>query len=192
MFSTPLRQARLAAEFGEEQGGERRVFGGFQDDGVAGGERGGDFPRQHQQREVPGDHRAADAQRGHAGLFGRQELGEARVVVEMPGDKRDVDVAAFADRLAVVHRFQHGEQAGVFLDEARQGVEVLRALMRRQARPFRLGAAGGRDGGVDVLCAALRDLGKALAGGGVRRGEGVARLGEGAVDPVAEAVAMRR
>ena len=57
-----LGEARLAADLGEEEGGEGGVFGGFEDDGVAGGEGGGDLPGEHQEREVPGDDRAADAQ----------------------------------------------------------------------------------------------------------------------------------
>ncbi len=97
-------QAGLAAEVGEQEGGERGPFGGFQDHGIAGGQRGGDLPGQHQEWEVPGDHRAADSVGGHAGEFGLHQLGEAGVVVEMARDQRHVDVAAFADRLAVVHR----------------------------------------------------------------------------------------
>jgi hypothetical protein len=57
---------------------------------------------------------AADAIGGVAGEFARQVLRPAGVIVEMPRDQRNVDVAALADRLAVVHGFQHGEQAACF------------------------------------------------------------------------------
>jgi hypothetical protein len=54
------------------------------------------------------------------------------VVVEVAGDQRDVDVARLADRLAVVERLQHGEQAGVLLHLARERVEVARAAVAAQ------------------------------------------------------------
>jgi hypothetical protein len=31
-------------------------------------------------------------------------------MIKMPGDERNIDVAALADRLAVVEAFEHGEQ----------------------------------------------------------------------------------
>ena len=80
------------------------------------------------------------------GVFGGEELGEAGVVGEVAGDEGDVDVAALADRFAVVEGFKDGEEAGVFLGQAGEGVEVLRALVGGEFGPFRLGAAGGCDG----------------------------------------------
>jgi hypothetical protein len=38
------------------------------------------------------------------------------MVVEMSDRQRHVDVAAFADRLAVVHGLQHGEKALALLE----------------------------------------------------------------------------
>ncbi len=87
---------------------------GFEHDGVAGGERRGDLPGQHQQREVPRDDLAADAVGHEAGELALEVLGPAGVVVEMPRDQRDIDVAALADRLAVVDGFEHGEEAACF------------------------------------------------------------------------------
>ena len=57
------RQVGLLADLGEEQRGQRRGLGRLEHDGVAAGQRGGDLPGQHQQREVPGDDLAGDAQR---------------------------------------------------------------------------------------------------------------------------------
>ena len=54
-------QADLGGDLGEGEGGERGELGGLDDDGVAGGERGRDLPGEHQQREVPGDDLADDA-----------------------------------------------------------------------------------------------------------------------------------
>ena len=48
-------------DFGEAEGGERCRFGGFENDGVAAGEGGCEFPCAHEQREVPRDDLAADA-----------------------------------------------------------------------------------------------------------------------------------
>jgi hypothetical protein len=106
------------------------------------------------------------------------QLRQPRVVVEMPLRQRHVDVPAFADRLAVVEGFQHGEEAGMLLQEPGQRVEVFRAVVAREPRPFREGAGGGPDRGVDILRTALGDLGQRFAGGGVLRGEGLARAGE--------------
>ncbi len=108
----------------------------------------------------------------------------------MPGDEGDVDVAALTDRFAVVEGFQRGEEAGVFLGEAREGVEDLRAFVDREGGPFRLGSAGGFHRVGDVVGGALGDLGEGLAGGGVRGREGLTRRGEAAVDEMAEAAVV--
>ena len=57
------RQLGLAADVGEEERGQRRRLGRLQDDRVPGRERRRDLPRQHQEREVPGDDLAGDAER---------------------------------------------------------------------------------------------------------------------------------
>ena len=121
------------------------------------------------------------------GCSAAQQLGQTGVVIEMPGDQGHVDVARLADRFAVVQGFQNGEQAGLFLHKAGEGIQDLGALVAGQPRPFRLGAAGGGDGGVQIGGGALGDLGQHLAGGGVAGFKGLAGRGESAVDPVAEA-----
>ena len=57
-----------------------------------------------------------------------QRLRPAGMVDEVADGQRHVDVAAFADRLAVVERFQHREEALVALHGAADGVEHLGAL----------------------------------------------------------------
>ena len=57
------RQVGLLADLGEQQRGQRRGLGRLEHDGVAAGQRRGDLPRQHQQREVPRDDLAGDAER---------------------------------------------------------------------------------------------------------------------------------
>ena len=140
------RQVGLLADLGEQQRGQRRGLGRLEHDGVAAGQRRRDLPRQHQQREVPRDDLAGDAERLRVGAeAGVLELvGPAGVVEEVRGDQRDVDVARLPDRLAVVERLQHGQLAGALLDDPGDPVEVLGALARRASstRPCR--TPGGR------------------------------------------------
>src|SRR5437867_2044308 len=56
-------QLRLADDVAEEERGQRRRLCRLEDDGVARRERGRELPRQHQQREVPRDDLARDADR---------------------------------------------------------------------------------------------------------------------------------
>jgi hypothetical protein len=85
-----------------------------------------------------------------------------RVVEEVRGRERDVDVARFLDRLAAVERLDDRQLARPLLDEARDAEHVLAALERRERRPLRLGGAGRRHGPLDVGGRRLRDLGQRL------------------------------
>ena len=53
------------------------------------------------------------------------------VVEEVRGHERDVDIAGFADRLAVVERLQHGEFASFFLNDPGDAEQVLGSLLAR-------------------------------------------------------------
>jgi hypothetical protein len=106
-----LRHAGALADLGEEDGGQRGEFGRLQHHRAAGRQRRRDLPGQHQQREIPRYDLADDADRLVAGKLAVQRLRPAGVVEEMADRQRHVDVAALADRLAVVDRFQHGEKA---------------------------------------------------------------------------------
>src|SRR5579859_4940543 len=60
-------------------------------------------------------------------------------MIEVASDERNINVAAFANGLAVIERFEDGEAAGMFLDLAGKRVEetgagVERALARREER----------------------------------------------------------
>ena len=182
-----LGQPHLGRDLGKGECGERGVLGRLQHHGVARGERGRNFPGQHQKREVPRDDLAADAMRRGTGKLVLHDLGPAGMVVEVARHQRHVGVAALADRLAVVETFQNGEKARVLLHVARDGVEIPGPLVARQRRPARLPRASGLNGDVDVLIAALRDRGQQLARGGGADLEGLARRSEGAVDEMAEA-----
>lgn len=164
--------ARFLADFGEEEGGEGGEFGGFEDDGVAHGEGGGDLPAQHEEGEVPRNDLAADADGLVVGEFGVAELGPSGVVVEVSGDEGDVDVAGFADGFAVVEGFEDGEESRVFLDFARDGVEDFGSFGSRKTLPGGEGFFCGLDGLVDLLGGGLGDLGEFFSVGGVEGGEG--------------------
>ena len=143
---------------------------------------GRDLPGEHQQRKVPRDDLADDADRLVIRKLPVERLRPAGMVDEMADRQRHVDVAAFADRLAVVERFQHREQALVPLHGAADGVEDLGALVARARAPFRqrLGCRGNR--GIDIGVAGVGDLRERLAGRGIAGVEALAGPGG---DPLA-------
>jgi ParB family chromosome partitioning protein len=196
----PRRELGLLADLGEQQRGERRRLGRLEDRGVAAGQRGRELPRRHQEREVPRHDLRDDAQRSR--IAPRQPVGQlvrpARVVEEVRGGERDVDVARLADRLAAVHRLHDGQLAGTLLHEPRDPEEVLAALERRQRRPLGLRLARDRDGVLDVRRPGDRHVGEPLLGRGVDRrcGLAAARIGELTADKqpvgIAEPDVVRR
>ena len=96
-------------------------------------------------------------------------------MVEVARHQRHVDVARLADRLAVVERLQHGEEARVLLHEARERVEHLRALeagLRAPLRRTRLAAAVDRS--VDIFALFHRERRQHFAVGRVLRFDRVA------------------
>ena len=171
------RELGLATHVGEDERGERGRLGRLQDDGVAAGERRRHLPRQHEQREVPRDDLAGDAERPRPPVReGVLELvGPAGVVEEVRGGERQIDVARLLDRLAAVERLGDRELAASLLKDAGDAEEVLRPLGRPQLGPGAEALAGGRDGRVDVLRAGLGDLGKRLLGRRRDRREPLAR-----------------
>ena len=131
------RQFRLLEDLGQHEGTQRRRLGRLQDAGVARGQGRREFPRRHQQREVPRDDLPGDTERpGIRAEAGVVELvGPAGVVEEVRGGQRDVDVARFADGLAVVERLDDGQLARALLDQSGDAKEVLRALRAGRLGP---------------------------------------------------------
>ena len=84
------------------------------------------------------------------GEFAFHQLRPAGVIVEVAGDKRDVDVAGLADWLAVVEGFEHGKKPAVALDEPRDGVEIARPLVAAAPGPGLLRLARRLHGRIDV------------------------------------------
>ncbi len=116
----------------------------------------------------------------------------AGVMIEMPRDERNVDVARLADRLAVVHRLEHREEALALLHVAGDRVEIARALLARQRGPGFEGAARRFHGAVDIGRASLRDAGEERIVGGIGdvKSAALRRRGEFAADKVLEAGLM--
>jgi len=110
----------------------------------------------------------------------------------MAGDERDVDIAGFADRLAIVQGLYDGEQAGVALHQPRQGVEEPRPGMAGKFGPGWLRRVRGGDGVVDIRGAGLSDFGERARGGRIEaleNGVGI-RRSPIAADKEAEAPVM--
>ena len=193
MLTTPGGSSAWRQTSAKRSARQRRRLGRLQHDRVPRRERRRDLPGEHQQREVPGDDLAGDAERLRLAVReGVLELVRpARVVEEVRGGERQVDVAALADRLAAVEALEHGELARALLDDARDPVEVLGALRRRERRPAVLErGARGLDGEADVLLVRLRHLGELLLARRRLRREPLRRLRLDELPADEEAVAL--
>ena len=126
------------------------------------------------------------------GKLGFKKLRPTGVVIEMARDEGNIDVAALADGLAVVHGFENGETAGMFLHLARESIEIAGALVAAERLPGGQRLARGGDGGVHVGDVALGDFGKDFAGGGIAGGLVLAARGRDprAADELVEAAVM--
>jgi hypothetical protein len=104
MLTTPGGRSASWHTSAKQQRRQRRGLGRLEHHGVAAGQRRGDLPGEHEQREVPRDDLADDADGSRVSRReGAAELvGPAGVVEEVRRSERHVDVAALLDRLAVV------------------------------------------------------------------------------------------
>ena len=123
-------QSGFLANFGEGQSGERSELGGLQDDRVPRSQRRGNLPRQHEQRKVPWNNLPYDAARLVLGKFWLEQLRPACVMVKMPSDQRNINIAALADWFAVVDGFKNGEPARMFLHQPGHRIEIAGAGVR--------------------------------------------------------------
>ncbi len=107
----------------------------------------------------------------------------------MTHHKRDVRLAAVADRLAVVERLEHGEQTSVLPDRTRDRVEVAGAFEAGELTPGFECGFGCLHGRVHILCGSPRDVREVISGGGVRDFDSICRprgILERSVDEVEE------
>src|SRR5205807_9095483 len=93
--------------------------------------------------EVPGHDLPDHAHGPIAREFGLRELGPARMMIEVAGDERDVEIARLADRLAVVEALEHRQEPGVLLHRTGERVQVTRAGVARERGPGGQGLACG-------------------------------------------------
>ncbi len=96
------------------------------------------------------------------------------MMIEMASGKRYVDVARFPDRLAVVERFDDGDQARMALNQARERIEVPGAGMSGELCPRALRLARCRHRRVHVVAPAMCDFREQFARCGLERVEGFA------------------
>ena len=152
----------------------RRLLGGLQHHAVSRGQRRRELPRRHQDREVPRDDLADDAERlvivigdgvlvdlRQRAFLGPEARGE---IAEMVDGERDVGGHRLADRLAVVDGLDGGEHLEVRLHAVGDLVQNGGALGRRRLAPGVLGLVRGVERELDVRGLRPRDLAHRLAG----------------------------
>ena len=183
------RQAGLGEARGEREHGQRRLLGRLEHDRAAGADRRRELPRRHQQRVVPRDDLAGDADRlaqreAHRVVGHRQDVAvnlrrQAAVVLEAGRDVGDVELG-LDDRLAAVARLELGQLVGAVADDLRELEEDAAAVLRRRVLPRTLVERGARGvhGAIDV--------------GGRRVGHARDDLGRRRIDDVDRGGRLRR
>ena len=170
-------EAGLLDQLSGDQGGERGLFGGLEDDAVSGSDGGSDLPCPHEEGEVPRNDLTAHANwllldvvegvGGGVDDLALNLVGPAAVVAESANAHGDVDLG-HADGLAVVEGFDRGEEIGVLFKQAGELVQELATVFRGFLPPRALESlAGGGNGDVDILLGGLVDGADDLLGGGV-------------------------
>ncbi len=185
-----LRQTSLATDVSKKKRGQRCIFGRFQDHCVAHRDGWRDFPREHQQGEIPWNDLPTDAQRFAVWQFLIHQLGHTCVVIEVPLRKRYVDVPRLADRFAVVQRFKNGKQPRVFLQKPRDGIDVPRAPCAAELLPFALRRTRRSHRSIDIFLCCLRKRSQHLTRCRVPTFKTFGRFGEVSVDEMTETVAL--
>ena len=152
----------------EGQCGQACFLGGFQDAGVAHRQRRADGAPDNLHRVIPRHDMAGDTMRLPQGIngiavqirdrFAMHLVGGPAVEFQIAGQRHGIGPRLF-QRLADVHRFQHGQIVGAVqhhLSHARQNPPP---FQRRHPAPIaRQRLMGGGDGGVDITRLAARDL----------------------------------
>lgn len=177
-------EASLLDELAGVQTGKRGLLSGLEDDGVTGGDGGGDLPSPHEEGEVPGDNLTADTNGLVAGVGEGLGVGVNGLTVDLVGPAGVVTDAAqgvgqvdlgHGEGLAVVESLNGGQSINVALNQVGQLVQETTTVGRGNPSPFALkGLAGGGHGDVDILLVGLVDGGDNLLVGGVDSLEGLA------------------
>src|SRR5271165_941174 len=186
------RQCDLLANFGKGQRGERGELGGLQHRGISCGYCRRDFPRQHKQREIPGNYLSDHAACRVAWELSFKKLRPSRVMIEVAGHERNIDVAALTDRFPIVDCFENRKPARMSLDCAGHGIQMAGTGMRRERPPFWKRGSRRLNRGVDIRTRSLSDACNCFSGGRIDRIEEPAfgRLAPLPADEVTEAPMM--
>ena len=174
------RRQQVIDQLGEHHDRQRRLLGRLEHDAVPGGQGRGEFPRGHQQREVPRNDLPDHTQRfvevvsggvfidlGGAAFLGADAAGE---ITEMVGGQGHVGVEGFTYGLAVVPGFGHGQHFEVLFDAVGDFQQHQGAVLGRGLSPGIGGGVGGIQGFIDVGGAGAWEFSNRLAGD--RRGVG--------------------
>ena len=193
------RRQQVADAFEQHVDAQRGLLGRFEHHAVAGGQRRGELPGGHQDREVPRDDLPHHAQRlvemvgrrvfvdlGAGAFLGTDAAGE---VAEVVGGQRDIGVERLAHRLAVVPGLGDGEHLQVLLDTVGDLQQDQRTSLHAGLAPGIGGGMGGVQRLLDVGGVGARKLGDGLAVDRGKVGEVLTagRLDELAVDVIAVA-----
>ena len=181
-----IRQSGFLTNLAKFQCGDAGGLRRLQDDAIPRRERRGDLPREHKQREIPRDDLPHDAVRGELASGGEelQFIRPARVIKEMGGGHRHIEITRFLDRLPPIHRLGDGELASVILQQPRDAVEILSAFFSRQTAPIDKRPLRRRAGRIDIGGIRERDVGDFGLRGRIDRREVFARTrgNEAAID----------
>src|SRR6266540_3962630 len=183
----PGRQAALLQDAGEGEHRQRRLLGGLDHHGAAGGDGRADLAGAHRHGEVPrrdqqaGPDRLAQGEHAALAVGGDREaagdphplLGEPAEELGRVGDLR----LRLGQRLAHLQGHQQGEVVALGGDALEGAPQDLAALPRRVGGPGLLGVHGRGERGLAVGGAGAGHLAQRLAGGGVLHLEGGAALG---------------
>ena len=181
----PRRQAALERDLPQPHRRHRRLFGGLQHDGAAGGDRRGDPARADLDRVVPRDDLSRHADRLADGVVEETGAERDRVAHDLVGDAgEELEVARghlhvgarLPQRLPVVAALEHRKVLRPVAQRLRDADHDPSALGRRGAAPgLRVERRmRGLDGAVDVGLRRLGHGGERPAGRGVADLEGPA------------------
>ena len=152
------RESNLLHDLSEFEGGQGGITRRFEYDRIAHGQSRCNLPGQHEQGEIPGNDLPYDPHRLVAGQFRGHELGPTGMIVKVAGNQRDIQVAGLADRFAIIQRFQHGQEARVFLDVTGNSIQVASAHMSWRLAPAFECCARRRHGRIDIGTIGSSDL----------------------------------
>ena len=121
-----------------------------------------------------------------------EKLRPPGMIIEMPRDQRNINIAALTDGLAIIHRLENREQPRMFLYQPRNRVQVTRTRMRSERLPSWRCRPRCLDSSVNVSRRALRYRGQFFS---IRGIDGVEVFARGwslpvASDEMLEAVTM--